>query len=205
MKRLLLTLLLFFAMSILAAGNAAIIASGNDCPITVDLTVDLYTQFEKNKGNEVLRLYDYHIPKGVTTLYIIAHGWNSMENGSTGFVYVDLDDISHYMNYATYFPYLEKHTDVERVVINACLSGSAVKVAEEMHASFDVYASCAENEVEYGLKNRPLYFAKKYVEGSIPEIIYTICAPEESMYNHPQIYTAEHGRRPKDETKPPYL
>lgn len=205
MKKFLLTLLLLSVMSILAAGNAAIIASGDDCPITVDLTVDLYTQFEKDKGNDVLRLYDYHIPKGVTTLYIVAHGWTNMDKGSTGFVYVDRDEVPHYMNYFTYFPYLEKHTDVETVVINACLSGSAVRAAEEIKASFDVYTSCAEDEVEYALMNRPLYFAKQYVEGKIPEIIYTICAPKESMYNHPQTYLSEHGRKAKDETKPPYL
>lgn len=201
MKRILLALLiLMFALSALTAGSAAIIASGTEYETIRELTIDLYTKFENEKGNDVTLLYDYHIPKGTTSLYIIAHGWANEDKNSIGFVYADKDGIDHYMNYADYLPYLEKHTDIETLVVNACLGGAAVREAEKLKVSFDVYASCSEDEYEYGIMNRPLFYATVYTTGNIPQAIYTL-----NKYSHPISYISPRNRANADETKPPYL
>ena len=192
LRRIILTVL-FFAVcttASLSAGTAAILSSSrkNDTRVLDAArrsTVDLYTKFETEKGNEVITLDDYHVPAGVETLYIIAHGWERKDGSGKGFVYVGNDGEEHWMTWESYPPSSDAYSDANTPVVNACISGAAVRTAREKQVEFNVFASCGEDESEPSFFTHPLEFAVAYVNGEIPETIKNFTCD-----THPMSYIA---------------
>ena len=192
-RRIILAVLFFalYATASLSAGTAAILSSSrkNDTRVLDAArrsTVDLYTTFETEKGNEVITLDDYHVPAGVETLYIIAHGWERKDGSGKGFVYVGNDGEEHWMTWESYLPFLDAYSDVKTLVVNACMSGAAVRTAREKQVEFNVFASCGENESEPSFFTHPLEYAVAYVNGEIPETIKNFTCD-----THPVSYIAD--------------
>ena len=160
------------------------------------LTVDLYRDYETSLGNTVMEISDYHISRGVDTLYIIAHGWERENEDRKGFVYTDDQNEEHWMAWMSYLAYLDRYTDVKKLVIGSSIAGAAVDAANLLKVSFDFYASCGSDETEQVVFEHPLPYAVAYTSGEIPEEITFL-----DNTTHPVTYI--HTR--KDETRPPYL
>ena len=119
----------------LFAGTAVILSSGraeekDNWEKAETLTVDLYRDYETSLGNTVMEISDYHIPRGVETLYIIAHGWERENEDRKGFVYTDDQNEEHWMAWMSYLAYLDRYTDVKKLVIDSCMAGAAVDAAK---------------------------------------------------------------------------
>ena len=192
-RRIILTALFFAlcATASLSAGTAAILSSSRkDDSRFLEAarlsTVDLYTTFETEKGNDVIFLDDHNVPAGVETLYIVAHGWERKDGSGKGFVYVGKDGEEHWITWESFIPSLDTNSDVKTLVVNACMSGAAVRTAQEKLVGFNVFASCGENESEPSFLTHPLEYAVAYVKGEIPETIKNFTCD-----THPMSYIAD--------------